>query len=162
MLAEFEADILASNVYTSTRFTEHGHAVYPDRMRAAIETGSESTLAEALRGQPCFVKEELRRGKPVSVPHTAQMTFAEGEFNRYYARGVCLRAFDDSVDVVEVYRAKQVTNSRPQSDALLGQRLPAGTLLDDLRLHTGVETALGLPPGPNSGLSVFCVCSRCC
>lgn len=27
-------------------------------------------------------------------------------------------------------------------------------MLDDLRTHVGVDTALGLPPGPNSGLSV--------
>ena len=33
-------------------------------------------------------------------------------------------------------------------------RLAKSSLLDDLRAHPGTDTALGLPPGPNSGLSV--------
>jgi hypothetical protein len=36
---------------------------------------------------------------------------------------------------------------------MIGRRLNAQALLGDLRKHVGVDTALGLPPGPNSGLS---------
>jgi hypothetical protein len=54
----------------------------------------------------------------------------------------------------EVYRGKDVQNPRPESQALIGRRLPAQSLLDDLRTAQGVEPALGLPPGPNSGLTV--------
>jgi hypothetical protein len=55
---------------------------------------------------------------------------------------------------VFVYRAKEVVNPRAESVALIGKSLPAKQLLDDLRTNIGTDTALGLPPGPNSGLSV--------
>ncbi len=161
MMGEFERDCDAANLYFSTRFTDEGRERYPGLMRKAIMDGSEATLSAAFRGTDCFARTEYRRGKPVSVPHTAAVTFAEGEFNRFYARGVCLRAFEDGSNEVEVYRAKSVVNARPASVALIGTRLPATTLLDDLRLNVGVDPALGLPPGPNSGLSVFCGCRGC-
>lgn len=47
-----------------------------------------------------------------------------------------------------------VRNPRPESEAMVGSRLPAQALLDDLRTSQGVEPALGLPPGPNSGITV--------
>lgn len=53
-----------------------------------------------------------------------------------------------------VYRAKEVANPRAESMALIGRSLPVTQLLDDLRVNIGTDTALGLPPGPNSGLSV--------
>ena len=39
------------------------------------------------------------------------------------------------------------------SEQLIGQELGAAKLLADLRKNVGVDTALGLPPGPNSGLT---------
>lgn len=53
-----------------------------------------------------------------------------------------------------IYRAKQVREPRPESQAMIGKNINAKALLDDLRTHPGVEPALGLPPGPNSGLSI--------
>jgi hypothetical protein len=79
---------------------------------------------------------------------------AEGEFNRYYCRGLCQRALEVGIEEVEVYRAKAVTTPRPESQRLIGRRLSARSLLNDLRTSQGVEPALGVPPGPNSGLSV--------
>lgn len=54
---------------------------------------------------------------------------------------------------IEVYRAKEVATPRSESIALIGRRLSVSALLGDLRVSVGVDTALGLPPGPNSGLS---------
>lgn len=88
------------------------------------------------------------------VPVTAAETLAEGEFNRFYARGLCRRALEDSIRELIVYRAKEVRNPRPESVAMIGRRVDPTALLGDLRTHPGVEPALGLPPGPNSGLSV--------
>ena len=88
------------------------------------------------------------------VPYTAPMTLAEGEFNRFYLRGACLRAASEvSRNMIEIYRARPSVNPRPQSEALIGTRLDPTILLSDLRDHIGVDTALRLPPGPNSGLS---------
>jgi hypothetical protein len=45
-------------------------------------------------------------------------------------------------------------HARAESEQKIGQRIAAEALLRDLRAHPGLDTALGLPPGPNSGLSV--------
>ena len=82
------------------------------------------------------------------VPVTAPDTLSEGEFNRYYARGLCVRVIEESMDQVEVYRGKLVSQPRPESEAMLGKKLSAEALLEDLRNSVGVEPALGLPRGP--------------
>jgi hypothetical protein len=83
----------------------------------------------------------------------AHEMLAEGEFNRFYIRAVCLRAIKEGTSEVIVYRAKIVEHARAESEQKIGQRIAAETLLRDLRAHPGIDTALGLPPGPNSGLS---------
>ena len=88
------------------------------------------------------------------VPVTAPDTLAEGEFNRFYCRGVCARAIEEGKPSVHVYRAKQVENPRAESQEKVGAMIDANQLLNDLRTSQGVEPALGIPPGPNSGLSV--------
>ena len=88
------------------------------------------------------------------VPRTAPDTLAEGEFNRFYVRGLCARALEENVTEVQVYRGKSVRNPRPESRAMIGKVLLARDLLEDLRRSQGVEPALGLPTGPNSGLTI--------
>jgi hypothetical protein len=88
------------------------------------------------------------------VPATAPETLAEGEFNRFYIRGLCVRALAEGITELVIYRAKQVENPRSESTAKIGLKISAQALLTDLRANPGVDTALGLPPGPNSGLSV--------
>jgi hypothetical protein len=44
------------------------------------------------------------------VPVTAADTLAEGEFNRFYLRGLCRRASAANMAEIEVYRAKEVAN----------------------------------------------------
>jgi hypothetical protein len=160
MMDEFDYDTARDKLYYSRRFTDQGRKVYQSFMRAAIENGTEGTLADALNRGECMTSTALRLGAPVSAPCTAAQTFADGEFNRFYARAVCLRASDDGTNNVTVYRAKEVENPRAQSISLIGRRFPASTLLDDLRVNLGVETALGLA-APNSGLSIFCDCGGC-
>jgi hypothetical protein len=89
----------------------------------------------------------------VKVPITALQTMSEGEFNRYYIRGVCLRARNEGKVEVIAYRAKQVQNPRPESAAIEGRSFNAEAVLNDLRANIGTSTTSGFP-GPNSGLSV--------
>ncbi len=42
---------------------------------------------------------------------------------------------------------------RPGSEEKIGTLIDAKAILHDLRTTPGLEPALGLPPGPNSGLS---------
>jgi len=159
MLEEIEQDITANKLYYSPRLSPQGRQQYPELLRNAVRNGSDQSLASELRAYGCLNATEERR-KPTGgttiaqVPVTAPETLAEGEFNRFYVRGLCRRAVALGNDSVFVYRAKPVVNPRPESTALIGKSLPAKQLLEDLRISTGTDTVLGLPPGPNSGLSV--------
>lgn len=89
-----------------------------------------------------------------AVSSNAHETLAEGEFNRFYIRAVCLRALQEGFANVRVHRAKNVSDPRSESQTKIGELIRAETLLNDLRSNIGVDSSLGLPSGPNSGLSV--------
>ena len=158
MIAEMEYDITANTLYTGKYLSDYGVEDYPNLLREALEAGTDSSLAAAL-SEPGLFKETYEKRKPSGgfssskVPHTAPVTLAEGEFNRFYLRGLCQRVIAAGNGGIEIYRARASAAPRPESEAMIGQRLDAQTLLADLREHVGVDTALGLPPGPNSGLS---------
>jgi len=87
------------------------------------------------------------------VPSDAANTLAEGEFNRFYLRALWLKAINNNITHLTIYRAKSVMDPRPESELKINTSINAKQLLNDLRTNIGVDTALGLPPGPNSGLS---------
>lgn len=154
MLQEFEADVAAGRLYPSRHFSGQGSDRYPTLMREALERGTDETLGAALSAPGLFnshyTKKTPKGGTTqAAVPHNVATTFAEGEFNRFYIRGLCLRAAGGTV---EVYRARPSKQARPESEALIGQVLDAGELLEDLRTHIG--EAPTLLPYVNSGLSV--------
>ena len=158
MLSEIALDEERQNLYISKRLTTFGADAYPAMLKDVVRSGADADLAQRLRTHGCFAETETRqlKGGKITVariPVTAPETFAEGEFNRFYLRAICRAAIEDGVPEVEVYRARHSENPRPESEALVGKALPAITLLRDLRQNTGVDTCLGLPPGPNSGLS---------
>ena len=159
MLSEVDFDLSHKKLYMSPRLNELGAKNYVSLLKEAIEHHDDAWLAEQLRNRGYMEEHEQRQNQDgdfttVRVPKTAPDTLSEGEFNRYYVRGLCVRAIDEGIDQVEIYRGKPVSPSRPESEALLGKRVSAEALLNDLRESIGVEPALGLPPGPNSGLTV--------
>lgn len=158
MLQEIELDIANGTLYMSKRFNSVGSTVYSDLLREAAREQNEVWLTRELQQRGCMKSQEERQTKKgisyVQVPVTAAETLAEGEFNRFCIRGVCARALAEGKTEVEIYRAKAVSQPRAESQLLIGQRKSAQALLDDLRNSPGTDTALGLPPGPNSGLSV--------
>jgi hypothetical protein len=160
MGAELDLDLASGLEYLSPRLSEIGRHDYVDLLRDAMQTGSDDMLAASLASNGRLNAKETQRhprGGPdivKDVPHTASTTLAEGEFNRFYIRAVCRRAIDAKQATVIAYRARVSAKPRPESVALDGQGLDPVTLLNDLRHNIGVDTALGLPPGPNSGMSV--------
>ena len=159
MLQEFEQDVNEGKLYISSRLTPSGKKDYPDLLQKAIRSGNDTSFATDLNTAERLELSESKissRGKAFSsaVPKTAAETLAEGEFNRFYARGLCRRAIEDKIPNLVIYRAKEVGAPRPDSTAKIGTQISAAKLLEDLRTNIGVEPALGLPPGPNSGLSV--------
>lgn len=161
MLEEVAYDLECGSLYLSRRFNADGKENYPELITLAVEQHDEAWLADEIRSNDYMKEVEIRQTKRgasrSSVPHNAAETFAEGEFNRFYIRGVCKRALENGDTEVEVYRAKAVRDPRYASQQKIGTKVSARQLLDDLRASPGVETALGLPAGPNSGLSV-CLC----
>ena len=160
MLEEVERDIAAGTLYRSPRLTEEGWAQYADLLREAVQSHNDEWLKAQIGSRGLIKSHEQRRTKTgftmVKVPYTAAETLAEGEFNRYYVRGVCRLVLEQDADQVTIYRAKAVEQPRYESEMRIGKKIGAQVLLDDLRAtsNANMNTALGVPAGPNSGLSV--------
>ena len=154
MLLEAQEAIRTSQLNYSKRFTKQGIERYPQLLLEAIQNGNEQTLAAALKQQECFNSHEKQGAVTLKVPDNAQLIFAEGEFNNFYMRGVCHRAFGEGL-MVEIYRAKAVATPRSAS------KLIEGNLEDPRRVLLLIKNSLdgskrggGMPAGSNSGLSV--------
>ena len=160
MLAETERDIASNTLFLSDNLSPQGKMDYPALLKSAATNGNDVTLAAEIKSRlnshekPRKLKSGGFSKAPVMRSNAHEM-LAEGEFNRFYMRALCLRAIESGASHVVVYRAKSVQNARSESERKIGQQVPAESLLQDLRTHAGVDTALGLPPGPNSGLSVY-------
>ena len=159
MLEELQYDIEHSQVYVSPYLSGQGVHDYPNLLRQALEGGNDETLAEDLgklrRTERATERRDPRGGfNTVSVPENAPQTIAESEFNRYYIRAVARRALEDRIPTLVIYRAKRVSQPRPESEALIETTIDPAALLEDLRSHPGERPALGVPAGPGSGLSV--------
>jgi len=156
MQAEISDDIRTGVLYMSPRLTLAGRSRWPQLLLDAAAKYDDNWLAAEVR--VLLNQKETStssKGKifEKEVPVNAHETLAEGEFNRYYIRAACLTAIGLS-SKLEVYRGKQVEHPRNESTAMLGRLMDPHSLLIDLRKSNGIESSLGLPPGPNSGLTV--------
>ena len=159
MLQEVEMDIEAERLYHSPRLTPKGKEEYKELLRTAIEQHDPQWFAEQLDTQERMISVEAGRSKKGTIfskhtPSSDHRTLAFGEFNHFYIRGLCARAMQEGIGHVVVYRASEVSQSRPQSDALIGKQVDAQELLTDLRESETGKARLGIPGGANSGISV--------
>lgn len=160
MLDELEYDITHSQLHISPFLSGQGQQDYSHLIREAIQTGTDETLAESLKLHRRIARTMHRRQPKggysiAATPENAAQLLAESEFNRYYIRGLARRAIEEGIPELVIYRAKPVQNPRPESEARVETTISPQDLLDDLRAHPGDEPpALGVPSGPNSGLSV--------
>jgi len=160
MLDEMEYDIAHNQLHISPFLSGQGQWDYPNLLRKAIQKGNDTTLVQDLQARRRILRALPRRGPKggyviaATVENAAEL-LAESEFNRYYIRGLARRAIEDDISWLVVYRAKPARNPRPESEARVDMALSPKELLDDLRAHPGDELpTLGVPSGPNSGLSV--------
>ena len=160
MLEEMQYDIDNHQLHISPFLSGQGQRDYENLLRDALQSGTDETLAQNLREHRRILRTLPRRNPSggYSITATAEnaaQVLAESEFNRYYIRALARRAIDDGIPELVIYRAKPVANPRPESEARIETAVPAQELLEDLRSHPGDERpALGVPSGPNSGLSV--------
>ncbi len=158
MLAEIQSDIDNKKLYLSERLNTDGIREYPSKLLQSAKSSDIDGFIQSL-GMNYF-NSHFQRRKPtggftqVTMPRDANCMLCEGEFNRFYIRAVCLKAISLGKQFVTAYRARPSNNPRPESLAVENHQFDASNLLNDLRTNIGVDTALGIPPGPNSGISV--------
>ena len=148
---------------------EHHRAHVPDRVRPEAQKEYLARLRDALRYyddqwledhvDELLVDFETRKTRSggqatARIPTGAARMIAEGDFNRYYMRGVAARAAADGRQVVEVYRARLSLEPRTASSELEGTRITATDLLNELRGLSGEAPTISRLGKPNSGLSV--------
>ncbi len=144
--------------YKSPRIEEGRTPEWLSLFREALANHTDDWLATEVNKRGLMKHSELRRTPSggmttAKVPHNAAQQLAEGEFNRYYLRGIAARALKEGKKSLRVYRGKAVSVPRPESEAKIGELVDAEHLLAELRKSDFVDNALGLPAGPNSGLT---------
>ena len=157
MLDEVEFDAARGTLYISSRLNGAGRIRWLELLREAVEKHDDVWLAGRVVAERLLNAYEERRTKngttTAKIPVNAHETLAEGEFNRFYLRGISRRAIAEGLAGLEIYRAKAVERPRSESQIMIGKICDPAKLLSEIRTHPGIDTALGLPPGPNSGLS---------
>ncbi|MFO0722825.1 MAG: hypothetical protein U1E65_03505 [Myxococcota bacterium] len=157
MIDEIERDIQAGSLYRSENLSPQGRRAYPELLLDAAKSGTDNSLASQLLPllNPYEAPRRSRSGSMITpkMRSDAHEMLAEGEFNRFYIRALA-RIAEEKGLVLVAYRAKQVGTPRADSEAKIGSEFEPASLLRDLRSNPGVDTAFGLPSGPNSGLSV--------
>jgi hypothetical protein len=159
MLEELDEDVARGTLYLSPRLSEIGQVEFESLLRRAIESGSEVSLAEDLRAAGRMRstspwKKGNGGGATMALPATAPDHLAECEFHRFYARGLCRRALQEKITTLQIYRARADSDGRSRYDSMIGVRIDAGSLLEDLQTRREVAPPSGLPQCPDSGLSV--------
>ncbi|MGS0693791.1 hypothetical protein [Shewanella sp. 0m-4] len=157
MRNEVNLDLEQDRVYRSKHLNVGLEDAWDDALIEAVITHDDTWLEHQVETQK-MLRDSYQKRTPsggvtvAKVPVNAAQTLAEGEFNRYYCRGLCARAIEEERQV-EVYRGKPVQNARSASVAMIGKVYNPREILEDLRANP-LDTALGLPPGPNSGLTI--------
>lgn len=158
MVSEIENDISQGKLYISDRLTVEGKETYPVLLIEAAKSLKIDKFISSVNMN--LFNSHYQRKKPkggysqVKMPINANSSLCEGEFNRFYIRAVCIKAIELGEQTITVYRARHSDHPRPESIAIDGTEVNPEALLDDLRKNIGTDSALGLPPGPNSGMSV--------
>ena len=156
-ITELDADLTTGAFHASERLRPTAIAEYQRYLHEAIRYYDDRWLEE--HASDLLVDFEHRRTRSggqttAKVPDMAARMLTEGDFNRYYMRGVAMRALAENRDVVEVYRGRLSMEPRSDSAQLEGRRLPAAEVLLYLRGQPTSDAAVTALGRPNSGLSV--------
>ena len=157
MLEAIEEAQNTGNIYYSTRFNQSGKNEWLPLLKQAAQEFNEHWLAYQLESKKLMKDfEGARTSSDVytikHVPHTAAQTIAEGQFNRFYMLGICKRARVEGITHLEIYRAKERSEPRPESQSLIGNQLS----IDEIEIQLKeVKASFNSPLiKPNSGLCV--------
>ncbi len=148
-------------VYESPRLTEEGLEQWRALLGSAIDGEDDSWLAEQIlnldlmKSRESYTRQGAQRQHNINNGHAAQQ-LGEGEFNRFYIRGLCRRAHAEDIKTVVVYHGKEARQPQPESETKIGNHVNVVVLLAALRSNdfVSIEDHLAIPGGPNSGLTV--------
>ena len=156
-LAELDKDLASGDFHASERLRPTAIADYQRYLHEAIRYYDDRWLEE--HASDLLVDFEHRRTRSggqttARLPDMASRMLSEGDFNRYYMRGLALRAIDEGRPVVEVYRARLSLEPRAESAQLEGNRLQAQDVLQYLRGESVADPSVTALGRVNSGLSI--------
>jgi len=156
-VAELDQDLTNGAFHISERLRPESVGQYQRMLQEALRYYDDRWLEE--HASDLIVESESRRTRSggtttARVPQMAARMLAEGDFNRYYMRGIALRAIEEGRQILEVYRARLSMEPRLESAQLEGQRIRAAELLDHLRGPISVDSNVAPLGRTNSGLSV--------
>jgi hypothetical protein len=151
MMQEFEQ----GGHYISPRLNEGGRARWIGLLKDALQYHTDVWLERELIRRNCFQATEYLKstmGKTVTrAVNRDQLakTLAEGEYNRYYLRGLCLAAKSRGYTHLIVSQGRIIPNAPPASRKSVGTPVEIGQLLNALRTNSfkHVDSALGAPDG---------------
>ncbi len=150
MLEEVERDIYNGCLYIGTSIKPTMAEAYKELLIDAVKYHDDDWLANEIRARGLLLAHEPKSGRKVAV--NAHQRLAQGEFNRFYIRGLCVRAIEEGISQVFVYRGRRSSRPRPKSEALIDKGFDPSVILEDLRNSIGGEPAY--LPGVNSGITV--------
>jgi len=159
MLDELLEDVKKNTFNLSPRFVPGSEKKWIELLKESVKRHDDSWLALQMRIQGMLRTHETRMEqngavRMVSIPASASDSIAESEFNRFYVRAVCLDAISHQEEWVQICVGREVSSPRLASEVKVGKKINALKLLNELRANLEVDTALGIPVGPNSGLTV--------
>ena len=154
---ELDRDLSTGAFHTSERLRPESVAEYQRLLQEALRYYDDRWLEE--HTSDLLVESESRRTRSggtttARVPQMAARMLAEGDFNRYYMRGLAVRSIEEGRQVLEVYRARLSLEPRPESAVLEGTRVSAAEVLNHLRGPLSADPTVAPLGRTNSGLSV--------
>lgn len=140
MIPEMNHD--GQNLYKSSNLNAQGRMVGYQLLKDASANHSDDGLANEIARQRLLNPHYLRQERPAATPNDTHTKLAEGEFNHFFMRGICVKAIQLGAPAVVCYRAKASLNPRPEPIASIGEKLAPQELLDRLRSAIGADTPL--------------------
>jgi hypothetical protein len=150
MLEEVKRDIYNGCLYFGTSIRPTAQEQYKNLLLEAVQRHNDDWLADKILHGGLLLSHEPNTGKKVAK--NAHNRLAQGEFNRFYIRGLCVRAIEEGISQVIVYRGRKSSRPRPESEAKIGKGFAPSVILEDLRNSIGREPTY--LPEVNSGITV--------
>jgi hypothetical protein len=145
------------NLYYGPHLKETAKGEFAALLKEAAAAHDEQWLTSQLHALDMMNKIEKHRtkaGKEVTqkMPPEAAENLAAGQFNRFYMLGLCIWAQYNDIPQLQVYRAKELPNPKPEAEYLVGKTIPVDDI--EAQLKGRDQSLYSLLADPNSGLSL--------